>query len=106
MISDNSSLVSVIVPIYNAETFLAQCLDSIAEQSYRNLEIICINDGSTDGSLAILQDYAKMTALFSSTSRTRAMVPVATLASTALEANGSPSSNPMIGSILLCTKKC
>lgn len=58
MISDNSSLVSVIVPIYNAETFLAQCLDSIAEQSYRNLEIICINDGSTDGSLAILQDYA------------------------------------------------
>ncbi|GHU18452.1 hypothetical protein FACS189475_03940 [Betaproteobacteria bacterium] len=50
--------VSVIVPVYNAALFLKQCLDSIAGQTLRDIEIICVNDGSTDDSLSILEDYA------------------------------------------------
>ena len=50
-------MVSVIVPIYNGEKFLNRCLDSILGQSYKNLEIICIDDGSTDFSYNILQEY-------------------------------------------------
>ena len=60
MRGDAQSLVSVIVPIYNVETYLDQCLDSISAQTYRNLEVICINDGSTDGSLAIMQRHASV----------------------------------------------
>lgn len=51
-------LVSIIVPIYNVETYLSQCLDSLVNQTYRNIEIICVNDGSTDNSLFILEKYA------------------------------------------------
>lgn len=51
-------LVSILVPVYNAEPFLRECIDSIVNQTYRNLQIILIDDGSTDGSWAILQDYA------------------------------------------------
>ncbi|MCL1797528.1 MAG: glycosyltransferase [Eggerthellaceae bacterium] len=50
--------VSVLVPVYNMEKYLCQCMDALCKQTLRNLEIICINDGSTDSSLAILQDYA------------------------------------------------
>lgn len=50
--------VSVIVPVYNVERYLPQCLDSILSQTLRELEVIAINDGSPDGSLAILQAYA------------------------------------------------
>ena len=50
--------VSVIVPVYNVEKYLRQCLDSLVNQTLTDIEIICINDGSTDGSLAILEDYA------------------------------------------------
>ena len=51
-------LVSVIIPVYNVERYLAQCLDSVINQTYPNLEIICVNDGSRDGSLDILRRYA------------------------------------------------
>ena len=51
--------VSVIIPVYNVEKFLPQCLDSIINQTLADIEIICINDGSTDSSLAILEKYAK-----------------------------------------------
>ena len=58
MHGDSQSLVSVIVPIYNAEKYLGQCLDSILSQTHNNLEVICINDGSTDNSLSIIRAYA------------------------------------------------
>lgn len=57
--SEGHPLVSIIVPIYNAELYLRQCLDSIIAQSYKHLEIICINDGSTDKSAEIAKEYAK-----------------------------------------------
>jgi glycosyltransferase involved in cell wall biosynthesis len=52
-------LVSIIIPVYNTEEYLDECLDSCINQTYTNLEIICINDGSTDNSLQILEKYAK-----------------------------------------------
>ncbi len=52
-------LISVIVPVYNVEKYIRKCLDSIINQSYKNLEIIVINDGSTDASGQICDDYAK-----------------------------------------------
>jgi glycosyltransferase involved in cell wall biosynthesis len=51
--------ISVIIPIYNTEKFLKQCLDSVINQTFENIEIICINDGSTDNSPKILNKYAK-----------------------------------------------
>lgn len=53
-------LLSIIIPVYNSEKYLKKCLDSILESSYRNLEIICINDGSRDKSLEILEKYSKI----------------------------------------------
>ena len=50
-------LISVIVPVYNAEQYLAECLDSVLEQTYKNLEIILINDGSRDASGEICRQY-------------------------------------------------
>lgn len=55
---DNSPQISVIVPIYNVAEYLPQCLDSLIEQTYRNIEIVAIDDGSTDESGRILDDYA------------------------------------------------
>lgn len=52
-------LISVIVPVYNVERYLAACLDSVLSQSYRNLEIIVINDGSTDFSREIAEKYSE-----------------------------------------------
>ena len=48
---------SIIIPIYNVETTLKRCIDSVIGQTYQNLEIICVNDGSTDSSLKILEEY-------------------------------------------------
>lgn len=51
--------ISVIVPVYNTENYLRECLDSILNQTFEDIEIICINDGSTDSSLDILKEYEK-----------------------------------------------
>ncbi len=50
--------VSIIVPTYNVEQYLVECMESITNQTLEDIEVICINDGSTDGSLSILQSYA------------------------------------------------
>lgn len=55
----NEPLISILVPCYNVERFLEQCINSICAQSYKNLEIICINDGSTDSTLNILRRFEK-----------------------------------------------
>lgn len=55
---NNNPLISVIVPVYNMEVFLKRCLDSIINQSYKNLEIICVDDGSSDNSPKICDEYA------------------------------------------------
>lgn len=55
----NHPLISVIIPIYNTEEYLEESLDSIVNQTLTDLEIICINDNSTDNSLKILKEYAK-----------------------------------------------
>lgn len=57
-INDNKKI-SIIIPIYNAELYINRCLDSLINQTYRNIEIICVNDGSIDNSLKILEEYNK-----------------------------------------------
>lgn len=51
--------VSIIIPIYNSEKYVSKCLDSVVNQTYENIEIILINDGSKDNSINIIKDYAK-----------------------------------------------
>lgn len=53
-----SDLISIIVPVYNVEKYLDRCIQSIVEQTYRNLEIILVDDGSTDGSEKICDSWA------------------------------------------------
>ena len=55
----NSCLVSVIVPVCNVQTYLRQCLDKLTDQTLQDIQIICIDDGSTDGSLSILKEYSR-----------------------------------------------
>ena len=55
----NHPKVSVILPVYNVEKYLKQCMDSIVNQTLKDIEIICVDDGSTDASLSILKEYEK-----------------------------------------------
>lgn len=55
----NKPLVSILIPIYNTEEFLPKCLDSIVNQTYSNLQVVIIDDGSKDASLSIAKKYAK-----------------------------------------------
>ena len=56
----NNPKVSVIIPVYNVEKYLKECLDSIVNQTLKDIEIICVNDGSTDNSLKIIKDFAQI----------------------------------------------
>ena len=51
--------VSIVIPVYNVEKYLEECIESAIKQSLNDIEIICINDGSTDSSLEILKKYEK-----------------------------------------------
>ena len=53
--SKKNNLVSIIVPIYNVKDYLSECIESIINQTYKNIEIILVDDGSTDGSKHIFQ---------------------------------------------------
>lgn len=55
----NGELVSVIIPFYNVEKYIAKCIESITNQTYRNIEIIIVDDGSLDGSALIVREYAR-----------------------------------------------
>lgn len=55
----NLELISVIVPVYNVEKYIRECLDSIVNQTYKNLQIILVDDGSTDNSGKICDEFAK-----------------------------------------------
>lgn len=52
-------LISIVTPVYNTEKYLSECLDSIFAQTMPDIELICVDDGSTDNSLNILKDYQK-----------------------------------------------
>ena len=56
--SEQGPLLSVIIAVYNAEPYLAEAMDSLLVQGFRDMEILCVNDGSTDKSGKILADYA------------------------------------------------
>lgn len=60
MTNNAQNLVTIIVPVYNVEKYLHRCIDSIINQTYKNLRIILVNDGSTDSSGVICDDYAKI----------------------------------------------
>ena len=50
-------LISIIIPVYNAQDYIVKCLDSVSRQTYQNIEVILVNDGSTDGTWDIISDY-------------------------------------------------
>ncbi len=55
----NLPKITIIVPVYNVASYVKKCLESLSAQTYKNISIVCVNDGSTDNSQEILQDYAK-----------------------------------------------
>ena len=57
--TDPSIKVSVVIPIYNQEHYLRACLDSLLEQTFTSFEVLAVNDGSTDASAAIVQEYER-----------------------------------------------
>ena len=57
-------MISIVMPVYNVEKYLRKCLDSILNQTYQDFEIICVDDGSSDKSLEILEEYAKKDSRF------------------------------------------
>ena len=58
------SLISVIIPVYNTESYVRVCLESLVEQTYTNFEVIMIDDGSTDNSGEICQEYTERDSRF------------------------------------------
>ena len=59
MVLEKTPIISVIIAVYNSEKYLAKCLDSVVNQTFKDIEILCVNDGSVDKSLDMLEEYAK-----------------------------------------------
>ena len=55
----DKAVISIIIPIYNVEKYLRECLNSVVNQTFKNIEIICVNDGSLDNSLSIIEEFAQ-----------------------------------------------
>lgn len=55
----NRPLISIIIPVYNAESYIRRCIESVLSQTYKEIQIILINDGSTDNTLSILEEYSR-----------------------------------------------
>ena len=64
MITEEDFLISIVIPVYNAEKYLEQCLNSIKDQTYKNFEVILVNDGSIDHSESICMDFVKVDTRF------------------------------------------
>ena len=60
MFKQDKPTISIIVPVYNTSIYLEQCLNSIHNQSFKDYEVICVDDGSSDNSLHILKKYEKI----------------------------------------------
>ena len=58
--TSESAMVSVIIPVYNVQMYLAECVDSVINQTYKNIEVIAVDDGSTDNTAKILNDYVSV----------------------------------------------
>ena len=52
--------ISIVIPMYNVEKYIGDCLDSIARQGYESLEVICVDDGSKDGSLTVIEEWKNL----------------------------------------------
>ena len=57
--SDKEPLISVIIPVYNSAKYISKCLNSVITQSFKDIEIICVDDASTDESLCIIKKYSQ-----------------------------------------------
>ena len=99
--------VSVIIPVYNVERFLTRCLDSVVAQTLREIEIICVDDGSPDRSIDILNRYAAQDDRVRVISQENAVWAVpGTGVSMPRRANTSSSSIPTTGSIRSIAGRC
>ena len=56
---ENQPLVSIIMPVYNSEKYISEAIESVCNQSYKNWELLIVNDGSTDHTAKIIDDYSK-----------------------------------------------
>ena len=59
MIEQNKKKVSVIVPVYNVENYIGRCIDSLVNQTLEDIEVVIVNDGSTDDSQKVIDDYVE-----------------------------------------------
>lgn len=99
--------ITVIVPVYNVEKYLPECLDSLACQTYKNLQVLVVNDGSTDSSPQVIEDYVRrFPDRFAQLNKPNGGLSDAAISRSArLKANGLPSLTATTGLIPSITRK-